>query len=339
MTDSAGNWPDWGKLFNGASLLAVGLMACAAAATVVSGGACAPLLVAACATFVAGGMTVLNGAAEMIESATDYNYMRDTVYGGNEAYYETQKTVFSTAAEVGTVALGAVSGSPNLCFVAGTMVLISEGAKAIEDIEAGDHVWAWDETTGEVALKEVVETYINETDELVHVFVDGEEIITTPAHPFYSPVKGWTDAIHLRAGDILVLVNGEYVVVEKIQHEILEAPVTVYNFQVEDYHTYYVANGVLVHNRCGGETAATKRGKQMHKDWDYGQNGTTIFKEFSIPGVGRIDAVDFGNRIVYELKPNNPRAIRQGWKQLNKYVSALEELYGGSWIKILEIYD
>jgi len=41
------------------------------------------------------------------------------------------------------------------------------------------------------------------------------------------------------------------VVVEKVQHEILEAPVTVYNFQVEDYHTYYVANGVLVHNSCG----------------------------------------------------------------------------------------
>lgn len=60
--------------------------------------------------------------------------------------------------------------------------------------------------------------------------------------------------MHLRAGDILVLVNGEYVVVEKIQHEILEAPITVYNFQVEDYHTYYVANvGVLVHNTCGTE--------------------------------------------------------------------------------------
>ena len=56
--------------------------------------------------------------------------------------------------------------------------------------------------------------------------------------------------MQLRAGDILVLVNGDYVVVEKVQHEILEAPVTVYNFQVEDYHTYFVASGVLVHNSC-----------------------------------------------------------------------------------------
>ena len=81
--------------------------------------------------------------------------------------------------------------------------------------------------------------------------MNGEEIVATPTHPFYCPVKGWTDAAHLRAGDILVLVNGEYVVVEKIQHELLENPVKVYNFQVADYHTYYVSdNGVLVHNSC-----------------------------------------------------------------------------------------
>jgi hypothetical protein len=123
--------------------------------------------------------------------------------------------------------------------------------EAIENVQVGDKVWAWDEETGDIALKEVVETYINETGELVHLFVNGEEIVCTPSHPFYSPVKGWTDAVHLCAGDILVLVNGEYVVVEKVQHEILEAPVTVYNFQVKDYHTYYVANtGVLVHNTC-----------------------------------------------------------------------------------------
>ena len=138
-----------------------------------------------------------------------------------------------------------------LCFVAGTKVIAEDGTKNIECVQTGDLVWAWDEATDTVALKEVVETYINKTHELVHVFVDGQEIIATPSHPFYSPVKGWTEAVHLRAGDILVLVNGEYAVVEKVQHEILEAPVTVYNFQVKDYHTYYVSSvGILVHNSC-----------------------------------------------------------------------------------------
>lgn len=242
---------DWEALFEGTSLMAIGLTACLVAATVVTGGACAPLLAVAAVTFVAGGVTVMNGAAEVIESTTGYNYMRDGLYQGNEQFYEGQKRAYSTVAEIGTIALGMGANNPNLCFIGGTMVLTAEGARAIETVKAGDYVWAWDEETGEVALKEVVETYVNQTDELVHVFINGEEIVATPSHPFYSPVKGWTDAVHLRAGDILVLVNGEYVVVEKVQHEILEAPVNVYNFQVADFHTYYVADaGVLVHNSC-----------------------------------------------------------------------------------------
>ena len=138
-----------------------------------------------------------------------------------------------------------------LCFVEGTLVCTKSGQSPIEDIQVGDCGWAWDEENGPVDLKKVVETYINETNELVHVHVNGEEIITTPSHPFYSPVKGWTNAVHLRAGDILVTVNGEYVIVEKTQHEFLEAPITVYNFQVEGYHTYYVSStAILVHNTC-----------------------------------------------------------------------------------------
>ena len=98
----------------------------------------------------------------------------------------------------------------------------------------------------------MVRTFVSETEELVRVTVRGEEILCTPGHPFYSPVKGWTEACRLRAGDILVLVNGEYVVVEQVQHELLEAPIQVYNFEVEDFHTYFVSEAaILVHNKCG----------------------------------------------------------------------------------------
>ena len=173
----------------------------------------------------------------------------------------------------------------------------------------------------------------------------GETITTTPTHPFYVPQKGWTEAAKLRAGDILVTCNGEYVVVELVQHELLETPITVYNFEVEDFHTYYVAANedtefVLVHNECGPSSSvkSMQKGQEVHKKWNYGQNDKTFKKEVTIPGAGRADAVDFTNRIVYELKPNNARAIRAGWRQLNKYAGALEKTYGGSWIKILITY-
>ena len=62
--------------------------------------------------------------------------------------------------------------------------------------------------------------------------------------------KSWLFA---RASDRLQLVNGDYVIVEQIQHELAESPVKVYNFRVKDNHTYYVgSNSVLVHNaNCG----------------------------------------------------------------------------------------
>ena len=150
---------------------------------------------------------------------------------------------------------GSVTSSPcdgtATCFVAGTLIATENGSLPIEQITAGMMVYATDPDTGETALKPVVRTFRNTTTEWVHITVNDETLTCTPEHPFYSPVKGWTSAVDLRAGDILVMLNGEYVVVEQVQHELLESPETTYNFEVEDYHTYYVGDEpVWVHNKC-----------------------------------------------------------------------------------------
>ena len=96
-----------------------------------------------------------------------------------------------------------------------------------------------------------MQVFERESDELVHIVVNGERITTTPEHPFYRPTAGWTSAADLRAGDRLALLSGKVVVVEEVQHEILEKPITVYNFEVEDFHTYFVGYAsILVHNTC-----------------------------------------------------------------------------------------
>ena len=156
---------------------------------------------------------------------------------------------------------GFISGgmTSNQCFAAGTLIATANGLIPIEDIQPGNFVWATNPETGETELKTAVQLFRNETDEWVHVTVNGEEIVCTSEHPFYSPVKGWTAACQLRAGDILVLVNGEYVVVEQVQHELLESPVATYNFEVQDFHTYYVGeSAVLVHNLCKVQTGGAK---------------------------------------------------------------------------------
>ena len=175
------------------------------------------------------------------------------------------------------------------CFVEGTLVLTDNGQKPIEDIRPGDHVYASDPETGESGYKEVVQTFENETEELVHIFADSDEIVSTPRHPFYVPQNGWTSAVDLRAGDMLVLSNGEYVIVEQVQHEILETPVKVYNFEVQDFHTYYVGkNSVLVHNMCDEEKYVPnpngKKGSEKHQDTiasiKPSKNGNTIQTEY-----------------------------------------------------------
>lgn len=261
--DGNASLPNWAKVAIG-----VGIIAAAAAITVATGGAAAGTLLAAvnCAAHGAmvGAMTqgAIGAVTGAVSGAVAHRLKTGSWSGAEQAAINGAATGFMTGTITGAIT-GAVT-SP-YCFVAGTTVLTAAGAVAIEQIQAGDQVWAWDEETGAVGIKKVVETYVNETDELVHVFVNQEEIVATPRHPFYSPVKGWTEAAQLRAGDILVLVNGEYVVVEKIQHEILEEPVAVYNFHVEDYHTYFVASsGILVHNVCATQNNPGATGQAHH---------------------------------------------------------------------------
>ena len=249
MSDDSGYWPSWAtKLLIGTAIIATA--AILTVATAGTGTALACFAVGALKGAVAG--AAIGAASGAISGAVNHRISTGSWEGAGQAALEGAADGYMMGAATGFISGGLTS---NVCFVAGTSVLTSSGYTVIEDITVGDLVWAANPETGEVDLKPVVQTFVNETDELVHIHVNGEEIVCTPEHPFYSPVKGWTAAIHLRAGDVLVTVNGEYVIVEQVQHEILESPVKVYNFEVEDFHTYYVSTqSVLVHNLCHGNS-------------------------------------------------------------------------------------
>ena len=64
----------------------------------------------------------------------------------------------------------------------------------------------------------------------------------------------------LTKGDKVRLLDGRSGEVEDVVIEHLDEPIKVYNFEVEDWHTYYVAGaGVLVHNDgCGAGEGGKK---------------------------------------------------------------------------------
>jgi hypothetical protein len=66
--------------------------------------------------------------------------------------------------------------------VAGTPVATAAGPVAIESISVGDMVTSANPDTGEVAEREVLEAYVRQSGELVHIWICGEETKMSYAH-------------------------------------------------------------------------------------------------------------------------------------------------------------
>lgn len=142
----------------------------------------------------------------------------------------------------------AVTQMKKMCFVAGTLVVTSNGLKKIEEIEVGDKVWSFNELTGKIEIKEVVSLLQNTSEELIEFSIGNEKIVCTPEHPFYVG-NVWIEARYLKVNDKLTLKNGNFVIISNVQK--LYKTVIVYNFEVAENHNYYVSElGVLVHNNC-----------------------------------------------------------------------------------------
>ncbi|PQQ68298.1 hypothetical protein B9R14_08450 [Acetivibrio saccincola] len=151
-----------------------------------------------------------------------------------------------------TVILTTIIGK--VCFTEDTLIKTEDGYKEIKDIEVGDLVYSEDPLTGEKGLKRVTNVFVNETSVLVRIYVEDEEIETTPTHPFWVIGKGWVAAGDIEAGDKVYLYSGEGKEVKEVRFEYLDTPIKVYNFEVEDWHTYFVSEqDVFVHNSCKGK--------------------------------------------------------------------------------------
>jgi RHS repeat-associated protein len=152
---------------------------------------------------------------------------------------------------LGGAALTKVSGSA--CFVAGTQVLMGDGSsRNIEDLTIGDEVTAADPETGETHARRVIDTYVHEDVPTYDVHTTAGVVTSTEEHPFYVEGRGWTPVRDLQPGDRLVDPKGGPVSVLGVRET--GRTETVYNFTVEELHSYHVgveAAWLLVHNECG----------------------------------------------------------------------------------------
>ncbi len=135
------------------------------------------------------------------------------------------------------------------CFTGNTLVYTRHGYKTIKEIQKGDEVYSRNAVTGETGFREVEEVFCTTAHTIYHVWIDGkEEIKTTAYHPVYVEGQGWVTAINLREGDAIETMDG-MACITKIVKERHEEPVTVYNFHVKEWASYFVGEvRVYVHN-------------------------------------------------------------------------------------------
>ena len=174
-----------------------------------------------------------------------------------------QQTVFNDEELVKADAEQGTCKVLGACFAAGTKLWTPDGYRNVEDIQPGEMVFARDEfdPDGPIEAK-VVEAKFERTGRVLHLHLpDGKLIRTTPEHPFFVYVKGWTEAGALEAGDEIRTGSGWTTVEEVFDTGCYE---TVYNLRVAEWHTYFVGEQgwsfvAWAHNAaCGSDLYVAK---------------------------------------------------------------------------------
>ena len=136
------------------------------------------------------------------------------------------------------------------CFPAGTKILTNFGYKNIEDIKINDIVYSFNEKTNKVELNTVAKTFIHEDTEIYEIYINDEIIKVTPHHRFYIKRNNkfeWIEVKDLTLTDKLFNNKNKLITINKIEYK--KETNIVYNFEVQNNHTYFVSNkNILVHN-------------------------------------------------------------------------------------------
>lgn len=190
------------------------------------------------------------------------------------------------SAGAGAVKVGVGPG----CFTAGTLVTTSSGKKPIEKVTEGECVLTH---TGQ--YKKVVGTLKRTSDKgLIKITVKGENIYCTPEHKIYvipkhaknssNPLSSaiWVEAQNLTKDHLIVKIKSaieiEFCEIDGVDS--VDLTTFVYDIEVEEDHSYVVADNFVVHNSACTTRTTTGFGVSQFSAI---QDCVEIARRFKIP--------------------------------------------------------
>ena len=207
------------------------------------------------------GAALIGAAGVAAAWAEYYNIVNDPTLCPDERDHRLGLLVGGILGGLGAAKLGPkfrpkVGPKNTQCFVAGTQVLMADDStKPIEQIKVGDWVLsrADGDKNGKVEAKQVKQVFVKDVAHTLKLKLSsGEEVETTGGHRFYTEDKGWLKAKEFGLGTSIVTRAGPSVQVLAATAKAHEKPVPVYNFEVEDNHTYFVGSSEMwAHNQQG----------------------------------------------------------------------------------------
>jgi len=169
------------------------------------------------------------------------------------------------------------------CFIAGTLVTLASGdLKPIEEIRVGEWVLSWNIKTDEQIKAEVCKVFHHAADIMSGFILVNNTLGITPEHSIF--VNGhWAKAGRLHLGDSLMDMNGQTIIIKKL--EWIENRQPVYNLHTRHKTHNYFAGGVLVHNTQAKMKMAADYGRLSNTGrlTDYGRNMRSGGKPLQLP--------------------------------------------------------
>lgn len=219
------------------------------------------------------------------------------------------------------------------CFPAGTEVLTAAGPRAIESIETGVEVYAYDLATGQWVLSPVTNhrSYCWE-GEMVSIRAGEISVDATGNHPFFvisgdnlpsrpvpRDIQGevtdlgsarWVEARDLRPGDLLKTCHADQVRIISVSSR--RQATKVFNLEVERCNTYAVGRyGTLVHNKGRSESEGQPNALSLVTVY-----GTATLETYSVSVVGAAEA----GALLSWLRSNGFRVDQASQQVLDSYI-------------------